>query len=117
MVNDRPKQGVFKKLASQLSFDCKTIWRQWQQVKKKLPILLNNQTEEDHNGIFAASSHSWFDSSHRKDEILYDRQELTEADEAGHVADPQTPCSSCGCPSNNPLLPSEGAQTFYLHIW
>jgi hypothetical protein len=60
MVNDRPKPGIFKKLAYQLSYDSKTIWGQWKKMKKKLAILLNNQPEEDHIGIIAAGSHILF---------------------------------------------------------
>jgi hypothetical protein len=60
MVNDRPKPGIFKKLAYQLSYDSKTIWGQWKKMKKKLAILLSNQPEEDHIGIIAAGSHILF---------------------------------------------------------
>jgi hypothetical protein len=85
MVNGRPKHGIFKKLACQLSYDRKTVWRQWRQMKKKLAILLNNQPEEDHHGIIAAASHILFATGHsarRKGKYLYNRVELKEAAEA-----------------------------------
>ena len=60
MVNDRPKHGIFKKLALDLSVDQKTVWRHWKNMKGKLAALLSNQPEEDHIGIIAAASHILF---------------------------------------------------------
>jgi hypothetical protein len=85
MVDGRPKHGIFTKIARQLLHDRVTIWRQWKQMKRKLALLLNNQPEEDHHGIIAASSHILFATGHssrRKGKFLYNRQELKEAAEA-----------------------------------
>jgi hypothetical protein len=82
MVDGRPKRGVFTKLASQLGHSRITIWRQWRQMKKKLAILLNNQPEEDHIGIIAASSHILFSTKiceRRKGKYKYDREEMKQA--------------------------------------
>jgi hypothetical protein len=79
MVNGRPQRGIFTKLASQLGCTRLTIWRQWKRMKKKLAILLNNQPEDDHIGIIAASSHILFAtgmSERRKGKFKYCREEL-----------------------------------------
>ena len=85
MVNNRPKHGIFQTLAAELRIDQRTVWRQRRNMRGKLAALLNNQPEEDHIGIIAASSHILFRtgvSLHREGKFKYDR-ELLQAEAAG----------------------------------
>jgi hypothetical protein len=82
MVNGRPKQGIMKKISSELGFKPLTITRQWRDMRIKLAKLLSNHPEEDHIGIISAGEHFLFGTAQamrRKDKFIIPRDEIKAA--------------------------------------
>jgi hypothetical protein len=73
------KKGIQTELARLLSFDRKTINRQWGQMTRALAPLLSNQPEDQHDAIIKANSHILFSTKHserKKGKFKYDREEM-----------------------------------------
>jgi hypothetical protein len=80
MVNGRPKQGIFKELASQLQFKPRIIAKHWKTMAKKLATLLSNHPGEEEHAVIARNHHILFKPGHsdrRSGKHKYNREELT----------------------------------------
>jgi hypothetical protein len=82
MEDGRTQQGIYLKLACQLSLSHVTISRQWAAMKTKLAHLLNNHPEDTHREIIRANEDELFGdgkASRKKGKYKYDRDELCAA--------------------------------------